>query len=414
MEILPVDCCEPAVVGEATNAPLKSVRNSRRLISAPDGSRRSHQHNLAQSWHGLALPERLVWTRYCMRPSSGATMRRRDFLGVVGATAAAWPLAARAQQGERKKKRIGVMISRPEKDAEGQGYVVAFQRGLEQLGWTRGRSVEVDYRFTAGSTSAAQALAKELVALRPDVLVINSTGPLLATRQVAGTIPIVMAAIADPVAQGFVQSLERPGGNITGFGVEEPAMGAKWVELLKEIAPSRGDGSRRYFATRARRRRGSDVSATLNRSARVRHCALDLACLGRRPRCSTRSSSAIAATASASCFCAGLIVLPASAAGVAPSRVDRRAGRLDTATAGGLRILASFVSSWRPDRLTGPSADRPVSPRSGRLRRPHPQGREAGRPAGSGMPTKFELAINLKTAKALGPHRVADVACPRR
>ena len=171
-------------------------------------------------------------------------MRRRDFLGVVGATAAAWPLAARAQQGEHKKKRIGVMISRPEKDAEGQGYVVAFQRGLEQLGWTRGRSVEVDYRFTAGSTSAAQALAKELVALRPDVLVINSTGPLLATRQVAGTIPIVMAAIADPVAQGFVQSLERPGGNITGFGVEEPAMGAKWVELLKRSRP-RSDISRR-------------------------------------------------------------------------------------------------------------------------------------------------------------------------
>ena len=164
-------------------------------------------------------------------------MRRRDFR-CYRRTAAAWPLAARAQQGELKKKRIGVTISRPEKDAEGQGYVVAFQRGLEQLGWIRGRSVEVDYRFTARSTSAAQALAKELVALRPDVLVINSTAPLLATRQIAGTIPIIMAAIADPVAQGFVQSLERPGGNITGFGVEEPAMGAKWVELLKEIAPS--------------------------------------------------------------------------------------------------------------------------------------------------------------------------------
>src|SRR6476620_9403170 len=93
------------------------------------------------------------WTRYHMRPSSRATMRRRDFLGVVGATAAAWPLAARAQQRQLTKKRIGVIISRPEKDAEGQGYVVAFQRGLEQLGWMRGRNVEVDYRFSAGSTS---------------------------------------------------------------------------------------------------------------------------------------------------------------------------------------------------------------------------------------------------------------------
>src|SRR5262249_12980657 len=137
-----------------------------------------------------------------------------------------------------KRKRIGVIISRGEKDAEGQSYVAAFQRGLEQLGWIRGRNVEVDYRFTAGSTGLAQAYAKELIALRPDVLVINSTGPLLATRQAAGALPIVMVAIADPVAQGFVKSLERPGGNITGFGVEEPAMGAKWVELLKEIAPS--------------------------------------------------------------------------------------------------------------------------------------------------------------------------------
>ena len=262
-------------------------------------------------------------------------MRRRDFLGVVGATAAAWPLAARAQQGERKKKRIGVMISRPEKDAEGQGYVVAFQRGLEQLGWTRGRSVEVDYRFTAGSTSAAQALAKELVALRPDVLVINSTGPLLATRQVAGTIPIVMAAIADPVAQGFVQSLERPGGNITGFGVEEPAMGAKWVELLKEIAPSYPDISRRSFSTPARRRLRWDVSASLNGSALVRLFSFDLACFSLRPQCRTRSCSAIATTAPPLLW-GGLIFLPDSFSGVSFSGDDRRFGRLKTATAGDL------------------------------------------------------------------------------
>jgi putative ABC transport system substrate-binding protein len=166
-------------------------------------------------------------------------MRRREFITLLGGVAAAWPLTARAQQGERKR-RIGVLIGRPETDSEGQGYVAAFQQGLEQLGWMPGRNVEIDYRWTAGNASLAQAVAEELIALRPDILVVNSTAALLAARQAAGALPIVVAAIADPVAQGFVPSLVRPGGNITGFAVEEPVMGAKWVELLKEIAPHVG------------------------------------------------------------------------------------------------------------------------------------------------------------------------------
>src|SRR5436190_12550835 len=165
-------------------------------------------------------------------------MRRREFITLVGGAWAAWPMAARAQQQGERKKRIGVLISRAENDPEGQSYVTAFRQGLEQSGWLPGRNVEIDYRWMAGNDSLSPALVKELIGLKPDVLVINSTGPLIAARQAAaGAIPIVMAAVADPVAQGFVQSLERPGGNITGFAVEEPAMGAKWVELLKEIAP---------------------------------------------------------------------------------------------------------------------------------------------------------------------------------
>jgi putative ABC transport system substrate-binding protein len=163
-------------------------------------------------------------------------MRRREFLILIGWTSAAWPFSALAQQGE-SKRRIGVLIARPENDAEGQSYVVAFQQALEQIGWKPGRNVEIDYRWTAGNAQLAETFAKELVAPRPDILVINSTANVVAARRSAGTIPIVMAAVADPVAQGFVQSLERPGGSITGFAVEEPAMGAKWVELLKEIAP---------------------------------------------------------------------------------------------------------------------------------------------------------------------------------
>jgi putative tryptophan/tyrosine transport system substrate-binding protein len=112
----------------------------------------------------------------------------------------------------------------------------ALQRGIEQLGWSPGRNVEIEYRWLAGDASRAEALAKELLDWRPDILVANSTPSLVAARQATSTIPIVFVAIADPVAQGFVQSLARPGGNITGFGAEEPSMGAKWVQLLK-IAP---------------------------------------------------------------------------------------------------------------------------------------------------------------------------------
>ncbi|MEA2882739.1 MAG: hypothetical protein QOH32_1995 [Bradyrhizobium sp.] len=163
-------------------------------------------------------------------------MKRRAFIGFAGWIAANWPAAVLAQQGDRKK-RVGILIARPENDMEGQSYLLAFQQALEPLGWRPGQNIEIECRWTGGDARLAETFAAELVALKPDVLVINSTASVIATRRVAGTLPIVMAAVADPVAQGFVQSLERPGGNITGFAVEEPEMGAKWVELLKEIAP---------------------------------------------------------------------------------------------------------------------------------------------------------------------------------
>jgi putative ABC transport system substrate-binding protein len=112
-----------------------------------------------------------------------------------------------------------------------------FEQALEQLGWRPGRNVEINYRWSAGNAALAETFAKELTAPKPDILVINSTASVIAARRSAGSIPIIMAAVADPVAQGFVQSLERPGGTVTGFAVEEPVMGAKWVEFLKEIAP---------------------------------------------------------------------------------------------------------------------------------------------------------------------------------
>jgi putative ABC transport system substrate-binding protein len=169
-------------------------------------------------------------------PREAASMRRREFTGFVGWTIVGWPLVVHAQQGQ-SKKRVGVLIARPENDPEGESYIAAFQQALGQLGWRAGQNIEIVYRWTAGDAHLAESAARELVAAKPDILVINATPNVIAARHVAGIIPIVMVAVADPVAQGFVQSLERPGGSITGFAVEEPEMGAKWVELLKEIAP---------------------------------------------------------------------------------------------------------------------------------------------------------------------------------
>jgi putative ABC transport system substrate-binding protein len=162
-------------------------------------------------------------------------MRRGDFIKVIAGSAAAWPVAARTQPAQRMR-RIGVLMARAASDPEGQKQAAAWQQCIEELGWSPGRNVEIEYRWPAGDASRAEALAKELLDWRPDILVANSTPSLVAARQATSTIPIVFVAIADPVAQGFVQSLARPGGNITGFGAEEPSMGAKWVQLLSEIA----------------------------------------------------------------------------------------------------------------------------------------------------------------------------------
>jgi putative ABC transport system substrate-binding protein len=162
---------------------------------------------------------------------------RRDVLALLAGAAAVWPLAARAQQRAGPIRRIGVMMGRLASDPEGQDQAAALRRGLEELGWIAGRNIEIDIRWQTDDDTARLAFARELVALKPDILVANTTPALAAVRQATTTIPIVFVAIADPVAQGFVQSLARPGGMITGFGAEEPSMGGKWVELLGEIAP---------------------------------------------------------------------------------------------------------------------------------------------------------------------------------
>jgi putative ABC transport system substrate-binding protein len=162
-------------------------------------------------------------------------MRRRDFITLIGG-ATAWPLAARAQQLD-VVRRIGVLTGFAESDREGQAFVAAFREGLQKLGWVEGRNIRIDYRWAALDTDLMQRFAKELVALQPDLILTQSTPAAAAMLQQTHTIPIVFAIVADPIGSGFVASFPQPGGNITGFVTMEPTMAGKWLELLKEIAP---------------------------------------------------------------------------------------------------------------------------------------------------------------------------------
>jgi len=161
-------------------------------------------------------------------------VKRREFIVLLDG-AAAWPLAARAQQSE-SMRRVGVLIALPENDPELQKWIAAFRRGLEKLGWSEGRNVRLDYRF-APAAAGAPALAKELLALHPDVILAFSTPVAAAFQRETRTIPIVFIGIADAVAQGFVHSLARPGGNLTGLTMYEASVSGKYLSMLKEIEP---------------------------------------------------------------------------------------------------------------------------------------------------------------------------------
>jgi ABC-type uncharacterized transport system substrate-binding protein len=164
-----------------------------------------------------------------------AKIKRRDFITLLGGAAAAWPLAARAQQPDGMR-RIGVLMGLAE-GQETRARLAAFRQGLEKRGWSEGRNVRIDYRF-APASAHAQVLAKELVALQPDVILAQSTPVVAALQRESSAIPIVFAGVADPVGSGFVPSLPRPGGNITGVMLYEASVTGKWLAMLKEIAPN--------------------------------------------------------------------------------------------------------------------------------------------------------------------------------
>ena len=164
-------------------------------------------------------------------------MRRREFLSLLGGAAAAWPLAARAQHSEQMR-RIGVLQGGSDTDdPRSQPNIAAFLQTLQQLGWADGRNVKIDYRWPAADADKTRKYAAELVALAPDVILAMSSPSLVSLLQATRTVPIVFVGVADPVGAGFVDSLSRPGGNATGFMLFDYSLSTKWVELLKEIAP---------------------------------------------------------------------------------------------------------------------------------------------------------------------------------
>jgi putative ABC transport system substrate-binding protein len=162
-------------------------------------------------------------------------IRRREFITLLGG-AAAWPIAAQAQQPPRVR-RIGALMAYAEGDSEAQAYIAAFLEGLQKLGWTEGRNIRIDYRWSPADTELMQRFAKDLVALQPDVILSHSTPTTAALLQQTRIIPIIFATVSDPVGSGFVASLPRPGGNVTGFLTTEGSLASKWLEMLKEIAP---------------------------------------------------------------------------------------------------------------------------------------------------------------------------------
>jgi putative tryptophan/tyrosine transport system substrate-binding protein len=163
-------------------------------------------------------------------------MRRREFLGVIGAAAAALPVVARAQQPERMR-RIGWMDFVPESDPATPARVSAFREGMEKRGWVLGRNLAIDYRWSIFDMERARATAEELLNLAPDVMFCAGSPATLALQRATRTVPVVFITVSEPVSQGIIASLSRPGGNLTGFSYLEPTIGAKWLELLTEIAP---------------------------------------------------------------------------------------------------------------------------------------------------------------------------------
>jgi putative ABC transport system substrate-binding protein len=313
-------------------------------------------------------------------------VRRREFITLFGGAAATWPLVARAQQAGAVR-RIGVLTGLAANDPEGQARIAAFLQGLEESGWSVGRNVRIDIRWSAGNAADTRKYAAELVALAPDIILASTTPAVAALLQATRTIPIVFTVVADPVGAGFVDSLARPGGNATGFITFEYGLAAKWPELLKEIAPG---------TTRAAVLRDPAITAGIGQFAAIQTAAPSL----------------------------GMEIVPVNVRD--PGEIERGVAAFARVPNGGVIVTGSPLLALHRDLIIMLTARHKLPAvyntryfvADGGLMAYGPdlvgQHRPAARyvdrilkgekPADLAVqtPTKYELVINLKTAKALG------------
>ena len=312
-------------------------------------------------------------------------MRRREFMTLVGGVAA-WPLAARAQQSERKR-RVGVLMGLAADDAEAQDRIAAFEQGLQQSGWTNGRNLQIDYRRGAGDTDSTRRYADELVALAPDVILATGSPVTAALLQATRSVPIVFVQVPDPVANGFVASLAQPGGNATGFTIYEYGISGKWLELLKEIAPR---------VTRAGVLRDPAIVSGIGQLAAIQGVAPAFGVELRPIGVSDVGEIERAVTAFARSPNGGLIVIATPLAIVHRELIITLAARHRLPAVYPLRffVTSGGLISYGPDTID------PYRRAASYVDRILKGEKPAELPVQA--PTKYELVINLKTAKSLG------------
>ena len=314
-------------------------------------------------------------------------LKRRQFITLLGASAAAWPLAARAQQPERMR-RIGVLMNLAADDPQGQARLAGFQQTLQQLGWSDGHNVQIDIRRHENNADRARRYAQELVALAPDIFLADGTVSVGALQNVTRTLPIVFAGVLDPVGAGFVDSLSRPGGNITGFMLFEYGFSGKWLELLKQIAPQ---------VTRAAVIRDPTISSGTAQYSAIQAVApslgVEVTPIGVHDiGVIERAVEAFARSANGGLIVTGTATMPVVTRDLIITLAARH--KLPAVYSDRYMVTAGGLVSYGPDyvdlfRRAAGYVDRIL---------------KGEKPADLPVqaPTKYELVINLKTAKALG------------